>query len=129
MKRSQMLKQRAALKKRKYQSILDKVKAEKRELTSEEEQELDELEQELEQIEQKIEDLEEKEREGASDEEEEDSPEDEEEEQRKPKRKPGRRAPGGEDAEAEKMMKRFSPIRAIKRASEGTALDGVEKEL
>lgn len=128
MKRSQMLKQRAALKKRKYQSILDKVKAEKRELTSEEEQELDELEQELEQIEQKIEELEEKERESAS-EEEEDPSEEEEEEERKPKRKPGRRTPGGEDAEVGKMMKRFSPIRAIKRASEGIALDGVEKEL
>src|SRR5690606_10086858 len=122
-KRSQMLKQRAALKKRKYQSILDKVKAEKRELTSEEEQELDELEQELEQIEQKIEELEEKERESAS-EEEEDPSEEEEEEERKPKRKPGRRTPGGEDAEVGKMMKRFSPIRAIKRASEGIALDG-----
>lgn len=128
MKRSQMLKQRAAMKTRKYQSILDKAKAEKRELTSEEEQELDALEQELELIEQKIEDLEEKERESAS-EEEEDPSEEEEEEERKPKRKPGRRTPGGEDAEVGKMMKRFSPIRAIRAASEGKNLEGVEKEM
>lgn len=125
MKRSEQLKQRAVLKKRKYQSIIDKVKAENRELTPEEEQELDELEQELEAIEGKIEDLRAKEAEGdgADDEEE------EEEEERGPKRKQGRRSPGGEDDEARKMMKRFSPVRAIRAASEGKALDGVEKEL
>src|SRR5690606_40078944 len=109
MKKSHLLRQRAQFKQRKYQGILDKAKAEKRDLTAEEEQELDDLQTEMDELENKIEALDEKEKDNDDEdrgdgEDDEDDEDDEDGSQRAPKFKGrGRQRPGGEQREVEKL--------------------------